>query len=108
VSVYELNRAIHAIYIERSHAMAFRDGDNSILDGFDLSADERAALSERDFPRLWALHAHPMILFHLSAVMNPREWYMQNVIPKIRDVPNHWYDFYKDGYTDGALPGGDA
>jgi len=40
--------------------------------------------------------------------MNPREWYMQNVIPKIRDVPNHWYDFYKDGYTDGALPGGDA
>jgi hypothetical protein len=101
VSVYELNRAVHAIYIDRDRAIAFRDGDNSVLTDFDLTADERQALAARDFPRLWALHVHPMILFHLSAVMNPREWYMQNVIPHIRDVPNHWYDYYKDQYAPG-------
>ncbi len=101
LSVYELNKAVHAIYIDRARAIAFRDGDNSILDRFDLTPDEHDALAARDFPRLWALNVHPMILFHLSAVMNPREWYMQNVIPHIRDVPNHFYDYYKDQYAPG-------
>ncbi len=101
LSVYELNKAVHAIYIDRARAIAFRDGDNTVLDGFDLTPEERAALAARDFPRLWALHVHPMILFHLSAVMNPREWYMQNVIPHIRDVPNCFYDYYKDQYAPG-------
>jgi hypothetical protein len=100
VSVYELNKAVHAIYIDRDHAMAFRDGDNSILDQFQLAAEEREALAARDFPKLWALHVHPMILFHLSAILYPREWYMQNVIPHIRGVPNCLYDYYKDQYPE--------
>ncbi len=108
MSVYELNRAIHDIYIDRDKAVAFRDGDNSILDQFDLSDEEHAALRARDFPKLWALHAHPIILFHLSAVMNPREWYMQNVVPHIKNVPNRWYDFYKGAAEPHDIPETDA
>lgn len=94
MSVYELNRAIHHVYIDRAKAIAFRDGDNSVLEPFDLSAEEHEALSKRDFPKLWALHTHPVLLFHLSAVLNPREWYIENVVPKIQGVPNVWYDYY--------------
>jgi hypothetical protein len=94
MSSYELNRAIHHIYIDRDRTAAFRSGDYAILDRFALTQEEREALQSRDFPRLWALHVHPVLLFHLSAVLNPREWYLQNVVPKIKGVPNRFYDYY--------------
>lgn len=95
MSSYDLNRAIHTIYIHRDNTMAFRAGDFAVLDRFDLTAEERTALTGRDFPKLWALHVHPVLLFHLSAVLNPREWYIENVVPKIQGVPNAWYDYYQ-------------
>ncbi|MCY4551825.1 MAG: hypothetical protein OXC28_26110 [Defluviicoccus sp.] len=94
MSSYELNKAIHHIYIDRDRTMAFRDGDHAVLDRFGLDESERAALVARDFPRLWAMDVHPVLLFHLSAVLNPREWYVKEVVPKIRDIPNSWYDYY--------------
>lgn len=94
MSVYELNRAVHAIYINRENTIAFRTGDVEMLKQFNLSHDEYKAVVERDFPKLWSLHVHPVLLFHLSAVLNPREWYMQNVAPKIAGVPNQFYDYY--------------
>ena len=94
MSSYELNRAIHHIYTVRDRTMRFRDGDQSVLDGFDLDADERSALLGKDFPRMWALHVHPVLLFHLSAVLYPREWYLAEVVPAIQGVPNRWYDYY--------------
>lgn len=94
MSAYELNRAIHHIYTDRGRTLAFRDGDLKVLDGFELTTEERRALGERDFPALWRLDAHPVLLFHLSAVLNPREWYIENVVPKIKGVPNAHYDYY--------------
>ena len=94
MSDYELNRAIHHIYTDRERTAAFRRGDYAVLDHFGLAPEERRALEARDFPRLWALNVHPVLLFHLSAVLNPREWYLQNVVPKIKDVPNRFYDYY--------------
>jgi hypothetical protein len=94
MSDYELNRAIHHIYTNRERTEAFRRGDYAVLDHFTLTSEERRALSERDFPALWALHVHPVLLFHLSAVLNPREWYLENVVPKIKNVPNKFYDYY--------------
>lgn len=101
MSVYDLNRAVHFIYIERENTVAFKNGDFSLLDDFDLTAEERTAIEQRDFVKLWSLHTHPIILFHLSAVLNPREWYMQNVVPKIAGVPNEFYDFYLPATKDG-------
>jgi hypothetical protein len=97
MSSYELNRAIHQVYTNRNNTMAFRAGDYKVLDGFELTAQERDALTGRDFPGLWALDVHPVLLFHLSVVLNPREWYMREVVPKIRGVPNRWYDYYNAG-----------
>lgn len=94
MSSYALNKAIHHIYIDRDRTMAFRDGDYSFLDLFELTDEERTALTGRDFPKLWSFDVHPVLLFHLSAVLNPREWYVKEVVPKIRDVPNAWYDYY--------------
>jgi hypothetical protein len=94
MSSYELNRAIHRIYTDRNNALAFRAGDHALLAAFDLTAEERAALESRDFPRLWAMHVHPVLLFHLSVVLKPRDWYMREVVPKIQGVPNRWYDYY--------------
>ena len=94
MSEYELNRAIHHIYTDRELTKAFEAGDTAMLAGFDLGADERRALVEKDFPAMWALHAHPVLLFHLSAVLNSREWYLEEVVPKIKGVPNKYYDYY--------------
>jgi len=101
VSVYDLNRAIHHVYIHRENTLAFRDKNYAVLDQFDLTPEERTALEERDFVKLWSLHVHPIILFHLSAVLNPREWYFQNVVPKIEGVPNQFYDFYLPATAEG-------
>lgn len=90
-----LNKAIHSIYVDRASALAFRGGDNAIVDRFDLTEIEREALIQRDFVRLWSLDAHPVILFHLAAVLYPRDWYIQNVAPRIEGVPNRWYDYYR-------------
>jgi hypothetical protein len=94
MSEYELNRSIHHVYTDKERTTAFRDGNFKALDAFDLTAEERAALEGRDFPKLWALNVHPVLLFHLSAVLNPREWYLAEVVPKIAGVPNKYYDFY--------------
>lgn len=94
MSEYELNRAIHHIYTDRTLAKAFAGGETSMLGEFDLTAPERTALATRDFPALWALDAHPVLLFHLSAVLNPREWYLEHVVPNIKGVPNKYYDYY--------------
>jgi hypothetical protein len=94
MSEYELNRSIHHVYTDRERTAAFRDGDFRALDAFELTPAERSALEGRDFPKLWALNVHPVLLFHLSAVLNPREWYLANVVPKIEGVPNKYYDFY--------------
>jgi hypothetical protein len=94
MSEYELNRCIHHVYTDRDQTAAFRGGDFHALDAFDLSAEERAALEGHDFAKLWSLHVHPVLLFHLSAVLYPREWYLANVVPKIAGVPNKYYDFY--------------
>lgn len=90
----DLNRAIHHVYTDRDRTTAFRAGDFSCLAEFALTAEERSALESQDFPALWALDVHPVLLFHLSAVLNPREWYLKNVVPNIAGVPNKYYDFY--------------
>jgi hypothetical protein len=104
MSDYELNRAIHHIYIDRERTAAFSKGDYAVLDAFDLTAQERSVLQSRDFPGLWALHVHPVLLFHLSAVLNPREWYLENVVPKIQGVPNRFYDYYHPRGGEKAAP----
>jgi len=95
MSEFALNRAIHHVYTDRERTVAFRAGEFGMLDAFALTPEERTALESRDFVALWSLDVHPVVLFHLSAVLNPREWYLANVVPHIAGIPNKYYDFYR-------------
>ncbi len=92
---YQLCKALHHIYIDRAATLAFRAGDFSVLDGFDLTAEERAALESKDLVTLYRLGAHPLLLFHLSAVLNPRETYVREIVPRLQGIPNPFYDYYQ-------------
>jgi hypothetical protein len=95
MSLYGVCKALHAVYIDREATIAFRAGDVSMLDGFDLTPEERAALVAKDLVTLYRLGAHPILVFHFSAVLNPRETYIREVVPNIQDVPNPFYDYYR-------------
>jgi hypothetical protein len=43
---------------------------------------------------LYGLGAHPVLLFHYSVVLNPRETYIREVVPRIQGMPNPFYDYY--------------
>lgn len=100
VPAADLCRVIHRIVGDRDLAMRFRDGalaadELAGIGGDDLAADEAAALAERDLPRLYALGAHPILLFHLSAIAFPRSHYITNVVPALAGVANPYYDYYR-------------
>ena len=94
LSTYPLNKAIHRLYIDRASALAFKNGDLSVLDEFDLTEEEREAVVNHDFVALWRMHVHPVLLFHLAAVLYPREWYVNNVAPRLKGIPNAWGEYY--------------
>lgn len=95
---YELNKAIHALYIDRDTALAFKRGDTSVLDRFRLTPVERDAVINHDFVALWAMHVHPVLMFHLAAVLYPREWYVKNVAPRLKGIPNVWGEYYNPAH----------
>lgn len=96
MSLYQVCKALHQIYINKEATMAARAGDFSMLDGYDLTSGERTAIEQKDLVTLYRLGAHPILLFHFSAVLNPRETYIREIVPKIQDVPNPFYDYYKN------------
>lgn len=95
MGVYGLCKALHHLYIHREATLAARAGDFSLLDGFDLTPDERLAIERKDLILLYRLGAHPLLLFHFSAVLNPRETYLREVVPHLQDLPNPFYDYYR-------------
>lgn len=92
--VYRLCKAVHHIYRHRETAMAFRDGDTSLLDQFNLVPEEREALVNHDFVALYRLGVHPVLVYHLSVVVNPREAYVKEIVPQLQGVPNPFTDYY--------------
>lgn len=95
MSQYQVCKALHHIYIDRESTMAARAGDFSLLDRYELTSEERTAIERKDLVKLYSLGAHPILLFHFSAVLNPRETYIKEVVPKIQDVANSFYDYYR-------------
>lgn len=91
----DLGRSIHAIVMDRSVAYAFRDGDVSVLDGFALEPAERAALEDKDFAAMYEMGVHPVLLFHLSALLFPRTHYVKHVVPQLQGLTNRFYDYYR-------------
>jgi hypothetical protein len=95
MSPQSLTQALHAMLLDRDRMLAYAGGDHSVLpDGLDEA--ERAALVSHDLADLYRLGAHPLVVFHLSAILYPRSHYIRNVVPKIQTAANPFYDYYAD------------
>jgi hypothetical protein len=102
---YQLTEALHTMLLDRDRMLAYRDGDDSVLPG-GLGPGERAALSGRDLAGLYRLGVHPLVVFHLSAVLFPRSHYMRAVVPRIQDAANPFHDYYARRRSPGPTAGG--
>lgn len=105
---HDVCRALHRLVKDRDRALRFRDGDLSAVDLDGLDGDESEALLARDLPRLYALGAHPVLLFHVSAIVFPRTHYIKNVVPAIQGVANPFYDYYVDRDGDPVTTDGEG
>jgi hypothetical protein len=93
-AVYRLCKAVHHLYIDRAATMAIRAGDFTVLDRFDLTPEQRHAIEAKDLVALYRLGVHPLLLFHLSSVLNPRETYIREIVPQLKGLSNPFYDYY--------------
>jgi len=103
-SARRLSRALQRLVLDRDAALAFRDGDASAIDRYELEPDARRALLAKDIAGLYELGAHPVVLFHLSAILHTRAHFVREVVPAIQTARNPFYDYYRDR----ASPDGEA
>jgi protocatechuate 4,5-dioxygenase alpha chain len=66
VSRYEVNKVLWQVYRDPATARAFTTGPHTVLDGRDLTADERTALAEHDVRALVAGGAHPFLVYNFA------------------------------------------
>ena len=64
MSLYEVQRLIHALNIEPALAERFRAEPAAVLAGYELDETERAALLDADTVALWNLGVHPLLMLH--------------------------------------------
>lgn len=99
MAVYDLCKALHRVVADRAAAMAARAGEFTALADLDLTPAERGAVEHAALVELYRQGAHPLLLFHFATVMGSRERYVREVVPRLRGVPNPFYDYYP---SDGA------
>lgn len=88
--------ALHALLLDRDRMLAYAGGDDSVLPAA-LGPADRAALEQRDLAGLYRLGAHPLVVFHLSAILFGRSHYIRAVVPQIAGAANPFYDYYAQG-----------
>lgn len=93
VGPFRLSEALHELILDKTRALAFCDGDRSAIPA-GLDDDDRELLERRDLVGLYRAGAHPLLVFHLSAILNDRSFYVRNVVPQLSGVPNWFYDYY--------------
>ncbi|MDR7423309.1 MAG: hypothetical protein QN159_12700 [Armatimonadota bacterium] len=94
MAAYDLCKALHRLVADRDAAMAARAGEFAALAGLDLAPEERRAVECADLVELYRQGAHPLLVFHFATVMGSRERYVREVVPRLRAIPNAFYDYY--------------
>jgi protocatechuate 4,5-dioxygenase alpha chain len=75
MSLSHVNRSLrtHQLVIDlkrdRSLRDAFKEGEASVLDRYDLSPEERQSIERRDFGRLYDLGVHQYLVAQLSRLI---------------------------------------
>ncbi len=94
-ALHDLCLAIYEVVLDRAKALRYRDGDASVFDGYGLEPAARDALAAHDLAGLYRLGVHPLLVFHLSAIVFGRAHYVKHVVPAIQGVVNPFYDYYR-------------
>lgn len=103
MAAYDLCKALHRVVVDRDAAMAARAGEFAALADLALTPEERQAIERADLVALYRHGAHPLLLFHFATVLGSRERYVREVVPRLRGVPNAFYDYYtRDGDAHGG------
>jgi hypothetical protein len=63
MSLYQVNKVLREVSHDQHQAQRFLEDSASYLAGRDLTTEERRALVERDYAALYALGAHPFLLW---------------------------------------------
>lgn len=66
MSRYATSRVMWEITRERQLADRFRADPTAVLDGWDLTDEERKALAANDIRALFELGIHPFVLYHFA------------------------------------------
>ncbi|HLG73731.1 MAG TPA: hypothetical protein VK009_25205 [Chloroflexota bacterium] len=63
MSRYQVDKVMRQVVMSPERAAAFRDDASLFLEGFELTDEERTALVQQDVGALYALGAHPFLLW---------------------------------------------
>ena len=95
MTLYMVDKAIRQVVMHRDLAERFKKDPYAYLEGWNLTYEERKALAEFDYPKLYALGAHPFIL-----------WIWSRRVRTVTDLNAHMEDFRQKvrqyGYPDIA------
>ncbi len=62
MSRYQVDKLLRQVVVDEQVARAFRENPTAVLEGYDLSGEEREALLQLDYPALCGMGAHPFLL----------------------------------------------
>ncbi len=69
MSLYQLQKFLFVLNREPAVQETFREDPNSLLDDYDLTDEERAALADGDIGLLYVLGVNGQILMHFAAYL---------------------------------------
>lgn len=69
MSLYYVQKVLYALNRDAIVQQRFRDDQDALLNEYDLTAEERAALSEGDIGLLFVMGVNGQLLMHLAAFL---------------------------------------
>jgi hypothetical protein len=69
MSLYQMQKFLFEINRDRDVQARFRGSRDAVLDGFDLSAEERRAVASGDIGLMYVLGANGQLLMHYAAFL---------------------------------------
>lgn len=71
MSLYQVDKVLRQVAREESPRSSFQADPTVFLEDRDLTQEEREALIRFDYPTLYRLGAHPMLLLHFVRAIRP-------------------------------------
>lgn len=69
MSLYQMQKLLYELNRDEITRRRFAENEIAVLEGFDLTAEERAAFEARDVGLLYVLGGHPSLLIHYAGLI---------------------------------------